>query len=183
MKLLFIRHRHPLAGALAAGVLVSLLAVWPASAALFVILEPTAGPPGTDVTGRTGGEGAFASQVDPLPAYLAAKAAADAVTSPDDPRLIGIGALDVDATGNGKITFRVPQVEPGDYVVIVSCPSCAPFSAGRTIAPVADFRVTPSPPATDAIAVDPSGQFGPIAVIGWLLLVLLLGGVRQLLVR
>lgn len=174
-----------LPGVLATVVVLSLLAVGPASAALFVVLEPTSGPPGTQVTGRTGGEGAFSTQVDPLPTYLVAKGAADSATSPDDPGLIAIGELVVDAAGNGRISFSVPQVEPGDYVVIVFCPSCAPFSAGRTMAPVADFRVTSSLPATDTVPVDSVGWSGLSAVFAALLLlaVVLLAVLRRRLVR
>jgi len=184
VKHLSVGRNLSLAGALAAAVLLSLLAVGSASAALFIVLEPTSGPPGTEVAGRTGGEGAFSTQVDPLPTYLVAKAAADSVSSPDDPGLIAVGELIVDAAGNGRISFRVPQVEPGDYVVIVFCPSCAPFSAGRTMAPVADFQVTSSPPATDTVPVDPARWSGPIAVLAALLLaVVLLAALRQRLAR
>lgn len=168
MKQPSIGRRLALSGALAAA-LVSLLATVPVAAALYLILDPLSGPPGTEVTGRTGGEGAVATQVDPLPAYLVPAAAADAVTTPDDPRLVRIGELVVDASGNGRISFRVPHVEPGDYVVMVFCPGCAPFSAGRTMAPMADFYVTPPPPATDTTPVPPKG-WQPLVLAGGALL-------------
>lgn len=135
-------------------------------AALFLILDPVSGPPGTQVAGRTGGEGAFSSQVDPLPSYLVASASAGLVTSPDDPRLIEIGELGVDPGGNGRITFVVPRIDPGRYVVMVHCPSCAPFSFGSVMAGVAEFQVTPSPPTTDNLPGAP-GRRGPHpAVVG-----------------
>jgi len=184
VKHLTVTRNRSIPGALAAAVLLSLLVVGSASGALFVILEPTSGPPGTEVTGRTGGDGAFASQVDPLPTYLVAKAAADSVTSPEDPGLIPIGELIVDEGGNGRISFLVPQVEPGDYVVIAFCPSCAPFNAGWTMAPVADFHVTSSPPATDTVPVDPARWPGLIALLAaQLLTVVLLAALRQRLMR
>jgi hypothetical protein len=158
-------------GALGLAALLALLSAGPTAAALFLLLDPDSGPPGTEVTGQTGGEGAFATLVDPLPAYLVAAAAADSVTNPDDPNLVEIGELVVDASGNGEILFRVPQIEPGDYVVMVFCPSCAPFSAGRAMAPVADFRVTPSTPATDTAPAAPDGWFLFVLVGGVLLLV------------
>jgi hypothetical protein len=169
----FIGRGVSLPGALVTAALLALAAAVPAVAALFVNLDPTSGPPGTEVTGRTGGEGAIAAQVDPLPAFLVVAATADSVTSPDDPNLIEIGELVVDAAGNGRISFRVPQIEPGDYVVMVFCPDCAPFSAGRTMAPVADFRVTPLPPATDTEPVAPDGVSVLLIVAG---VVLLAGG-------
>lgn len=137
-----------------------------AIAALFLVLDRDSGPPGTRVAGRTGGNGAFATQVDPLSTYLVSQAAANQVTSPNDPRLIKIGRLVVDAARNGRITFVVPQIDPGRYVVMVECPSCAQFSAGRTMLSVADFRVTASPPATDTEPYRPVQGDGPWAVIG-----------------
>jgi hypothetical protein len=125
------------------------LAAGTAIAALVLVLDRDSGPPGTRVTGQTAYNGAFATHVDPLSTYLVSQAAADGVTSPNDPHLIKIGRLVIDAARNGRITFDVPPVDPGSYVVMVQCPSCAQFNAGRTMLPVADFRVTASPPATD----------------------------------
>ena len=75
------------------------------------------------------------------------------MTGPNDPHLIRIGRLVIDAAGNGRVTFIVPPVDPGRYVVMVHCPSCAEFSFGRTLASVAGFRVTTPPPPT---ATEPS---------------------------
>ena len=142
----------------------SLLAAGSVSASLFVILEPAAGPPGTDVSGQTGGERAFTSQLDPLPAYLVAAGAADAVATPDDPHLVQIGELVVDASGNGRISFHVPVVEPGNYVLMVFCPSCAATSAGRSMLGVAEFRVTTAPPHTDTLR---SAELARPVLVDW----------------
>jgi hypothetical protein len=142
------------------------LAASTAIAALVLVLDRDSGAPGIRVTGQTGGNGVFATQVDPLSTYLVSQTAADQVTSPNDPHLIKIGRLVIDAAGNGRITFVVPQVDPGSYVVMVQCPSCAQFSAIRTMLPVADFRVTASPPATDTEPSRPAPGNLRWAVIG-----------------
>jgi hypothetical protein len=139
-------------GSLVAAALVSLLGTSTAAAALFLVLEPSSGRPGTEVTGQTGGNGAFVESVEPLPTYLVARSTAGAVTEPDDSRLVEIGKLIVDAAGDGRITFDVPEVDPGKYSVMVFCPSCAPYSAGRTMLWVADFEVTSASPSTDTRA-------------------------------
>ena len=141
--------RTSLHAAVAAASLAWLFTAASVMAAVFVVLDRTSGPAGARVTGTTAGHGAFARQVDPLATYLVASAAADHVTSPDDARLVDIGRLAVDADGNGRIAFVVPRLDPGPYVVMVHCPSCAAFSFGRTMLPVADFRVIPSAPYTD----------------------------------
>jgi len=147
-------------------------------ASLVLILDSTSAPAGARVTGRTGGEGAFASQVDPLTTYLVASAVADQVTTPDDARLVEIGRLVVDAGGNGQIAFVVPRLDPGPYAVMVHCPSCAVTSSGRTMLPVADFRVTASVPSTDTGPSDPSRLPSPGAL--WTVLIAALIGVLAL---
>lgn len=157
----------------AAGVAASLMllvTVGSVQAALFLILDPVSGPPGTHVSGRTGGEGAFSSQVDPLTSYLVASDSAGLVTSPDDAGLIEIGQLVVDPAGNGRITFVVPRIDPGSYVVMVHCPSCAPFSSGSVMAVVADFQVTPSAPNTDTAPDAPALRGPDPAVLGTFLI-------------
>jgi len=118
-------------------------------AALFLVLAPESGPSGTEVTGRTGGEGAFASSVvGPLQTYFVDQADADGVSSPDDPALVDIGQLMIDTSGNGSIRFVVPDLAPGGYEVVVHCPQCAEFNAGRIMLGVASFDVTRKPPDT-----------------------------------
>jgi hypothetical protein len=94
-----------------------------------------------------------------LPTYLIDRRSADTVTSPDDPDLVRIGELVVDADGNGRLSFIVPEVDAGDYVVMAFCPACAPTSAGRSMLPIADFRVTLSAPTTDIA----SGSHAPLS--------------------
>jgi hypothetical protein len=165
--------------ALVTGALLAFVLVWPVAAALFLILEPTSGPPGSEVTGRTGGEGAFSTPVLPLSTYLVAETAAASVSNPADPRLVPIGELVVDAAGNGAIVFHVPPVEPGGYVVMVFCPSCADFSGGQAMAPLADFRVTSPPPATDTAAGDQAGTVWVAALAALLLASVLLSAARR----
>jgi hypothetical protein len=142
------------------------LASGTAVASLVLVLDRDSGPPGTRVTGRTGGNGAFATTVDPVATYLVERPAADHVTSPNDTHLIRIGRLIVDAARNGRITFIVPRVDPGSYVVMVRCRSCAQFSAGRTMIPVASFRVTSPLPATDVEPAHPVRGDTSMAAIG-----------------
>jgi len=150
------RARHPAATIVA--VLLWLGAAGPAAAALWVELDPTSGPAGTEVTGRTGGHGAFRTEIDPLRAFMVASAAADAVTTPDDTMLVEIGRLDIDHAGNGRISFSVPDVPPGRYVVMVFCPTCTPTSGGRSMLGVAEFEVTALLPSTDTVAVTASSR-------------------------
>lgn len=72
-------------------------------------------------------------------------------------------------TGSGRISFVVPKLEPGDYVLMVFCPSCAPTSAGTTMLEVADFTVTPSPPTTDTLPSTPPSSFAVVGLVAALL--------------
>jgi len=158
--------------------LASLFVPETATAALVVTLEPASGPPGIEVRGRTVGQAAFSAQVDPLPTSLVERTSAGAVKTPADPRLVEIGVLVVDPDGNGRITFRVPTLDPGDYAVMVFCEPCAPTSAGRTMLPVAGFRVTSQSPSTDTTEASSAGlqdllRVGAIAALTALTLVML----------
>lgn len=127
------------------GLILGIVQVAIATASLFVVLDRSSGPPGTRISGQTAGLGAFLGPLDPLRTFLIRAAEAEDITEPMDPRLVEVGRLIVDASGNGRLTFVVPDVAPGAYVVMAHCPSCAPTSAGRTMAPLADFRVTALP--------------------------------------
>ena len=123
-------------------IVAALITAGSVNAALFLVLAPESGPSGTEVAGRTGGEGAFASSVvGPLQTYFVDQADADGVSSPDDPALVDIGQLMIDTNGNGSIRFVVPDLAPGGYVVMVHCPQCAEFNAGRIMLGVASFDV------------------------------------------
>lgn len=152
-------------------VVATLLMAGSASASLFLIFAPEGGPPGIEVTGRTGGEGAFASAVvGPFQTYLVDQAEADGVTSPNDPALFDIGQLVVDAGGNGSIRFVVPDVAPATYAVMIHCPPCAEFSGGRVMLEVASFEVTPKAP--DSAILDRFPLPAALTAFGGLLLVI-----------
>lgn len=127
--------RAPYAIATIVAVLLWLGVAGPATAALWVELDPSLGPAGTEVTGRTGGNGAFRTEVGPLRAFMVASAAADAVTTPDNTTLVEIGRLVIDDAGNGRISFSVPDIPPGRYDVT------APFPSTDTVAVAASSRL------------------------------------------
>jgi hypothetical protein len=112
----------------------------PARGALFMEFDPPRGRPGTIVTGRTAGEGALTGGTGRrFLVYL------DSLETKD---WIPIGHVAVDKRGNGTLEFEVPDVPGGKYTVLMSCPPCAPYSAGRTEVPIGDFTVIgPPPPA------------------------------------
>ena len=152
-------------------VVATLLTAGIVNASLFLILTPESGPSGTEVTGRTGGHGAFAtSVVGPLQTYFVDQADADGVISPDDPALVDIGQLMIDRSGNGSIRFVVPNLAPGAYVVMVHCTPCASFSAGRVMLDVASFDVTLKAPDTAMVDRFPAAllltAFGVMLVLG-----------------
>jgi len=149
------RFRPALTAAIAA-VAVALAAA-PAGAALFVVLEPASGAPGTGIIGRTGGQGALGDSPDArIPLFLVAEGVvgdlpgkvdgADALTT--DGRLLPIGDLVGDPDGNGLLEFAVPELPPARYEVFAYCPSCEPYSFGRNLVPVGEFQVT-----------DPAGRY------------------------
>lgn len=111
--------------------LVALLAA-PAHAALWMEFEPASGHPGTEVTGRTAGNGAMRAGDGPFPAFLVVVA-----TNERTP----IGEVVVDRHDNGTLRFTVPEVPGGKYEIQIHCEPCAPFSAGQTELTVGEFRV------------------------------------------
>src|SRR5439155_25768582 len=97
-----------------------------AGAALWLVLKPAGGPPGTAVVGRTGGEGALSALAPTdLPVFLGSSPGYEAVGRSTDPAglaaagLVRVGTLRADADGNGTTSFRIPSVEPGTYTVVV----------------------------------------------------------------
>jgi hypothetical protein len=87
----------------------------------------------------------------PIPVFLAPAEATDEIRSSRDPRLVRIGALRIDAAGNGRFRFTVPDLPPGRYSTFLLCRECARFSAGRTFLPgdvrPGAFRVLGAPGA------------------------------------
>ena len=126
-----------------------------ASASLWLTFSTTRAPPGTVVTARTFGRGSLAA-VPPdtrLRVFLV-RAGEQDVTSPADRRLVPLGELTVDARGNGRLRFEVPDVAPGDYTTYTHCPPCAASSAGRELLPTGPER-----PFVVAAAASGAGSF------------------------
>jgi hypothetical protein len=103
-----------------------------AEAALWMEFEPRHAYPGSSVEGRTMGNGALSPDSGPLPAYLRAVASND---------LIPIGNVRVDARGNGRLSFTVPEISGGWYSVVMSCPSCSVYSTHGDEVKVGNLRV------------------------------------------
>jgi hypothetical protein len=133
--------------AIAAGaaVLGAALLAAPAQAALSLVFSKSSAAPGDVVRVRTGGEGAF---LEPARrgefrrgprVFLAPKAAARSIRSTRDRRLTLVGRLAVDRKGNGRLTFTVPKLRPGEYTTFVHCVPCARYSNGRTLLATGPF--------------------------------------------
>jgi hypothetical protein len=136
--------------AIAAGVtvLAAVLLAAPAQAALFLVFSKSSAAPGDVVRVRTGGEGALLEPVrrgelrrGPR-VFLAPKAAARSIRSTRDSRLKLIGRLIVDRKGNGRLTFTVPSLRPGEYTTFVHCVPCGRYSNGRTLLATGPFSGT-----------------------------------------
>jgi hypothetical protein len=84
--------------------------------------------------------------------------------------LVDIGQLMIDTSGNGSIRFVVPNLVPGGYVVMVHCPPCAEFNAGRVMLGLASFDVTRKAPDTALLDRFPAAvlltAFGGLLLIG-----------------
>jgi hypothetical protein len=169
----------PLLVAVVASVLIVLTLAAPVQAALFVRLDRTAAAPGTLIHGVTGGEGAFASDAPPkMEVFLARAAVADAISARDDPRLTVVAVLQVNSFGDGWVTFRVPQLAAGRYTLLLDCPTCAAYSAGRVMVPVATLRITALPDSSTVGTIVPRSA----AIDTWVLLPILTLAVLLLLV-
>lgn len=121
--------------------------------------------------GQTIGKRAFSGRELPssLRTFLLPNDESDPQHLQDD-NLVPVGLLEVNGVGNGRIDFEVPDIDPGGYVVIVSCPSCAPYSAGRELLPAGEFRVLGN---SEIDASQPSlivaiGLLGVLAILGFL---------------
>jgi hypothetical protein len=108
-------------------------------AALFFIFRPSSAHIGDTVVVRTGGtprsftlSDRARPLLDPIRLYLVRNEVADQVRSRRDFRLVSIGTLVPDKNGRGILSFRVPDLRPGRYAAVASCPDCARFSSGRT---------------------------------------------------
>lgn len=129
-----------------AGFAVAAALAAPAGAALWLLFSQTTATPGDEVAVHTAG-GAFTAWVrsgalrkaPPLRLFLVRAELADRINGIGDRRLIDLGRLTVDRRGVGSARFRVPNVRPGDYDVLLRCTLCAPRSAGRTLMPAGPF--------------------------------------------
>jgi hypothetical protein len=150
-----------------------------ASASLWLELEPRKAPPLAVVHARTIGSGAvLAARDSQLDVYLAPVKAGQ-IDDPLSEDLTPIGQMVVDSNGNGTIDFQVPQLPAGKYEVMLWCPPCAQYSAGRKLLGAGTFRVTEPvavPSSVPALAPEVSTSRTPwllilsVGVLGALLL-------------
>jgi hypothetical protein len=158
-------HSRPLPAAVL-GLVASLTLSTDVAAALWLQLDRTSGPVGAVVHGRTGGNGPFGDgTARSLDVFIAPETVAESVVAPDDPRLVAIGALRIDEVGNGELTFTVPHVAAGRYTLVLHCPSCAEFSAGRVILPVANLTVAAAPDTSVEEFIRPPLESAPGALL------------------
>lgn len=61
------------------------------------------------------------------------------IASVNDDRLVLLGRLRIDESGNGFLRFVVPDVPPGDYTTLTHCGPCAASSGGRKLLPTGPF--------------------------------------------
>lgn len=111
----------------------------PPSALLFAF-EHTSATTGDVISIRmtTRGKDRVRALRRPIRLYLAPKSSAPSLRTRFDPRLHFVGAM-VRGSG-GKLRFRVPPLDTGDYVAAAWCPGCASLTGGRTF-----FAFTPGP--------------------------------------
>jgi len=110
------------------------------SASGFFVFSRTIAEPGERVVAETGGKGAFGAGLRgrTMPVFLVPADAVEHVRTGDD-RLTPLGLMRVDPEGDGSLTFRVPNLPPGEYVTIVHCRACASSSGGRVLLPFGPF--------------------------------------------
>jgi hypothetical protein len=110
-----------------------------AHAALFFLFDPTTAEPGHVVTIRLGGtprdydaERRKLPLQRPIRVYLVPAESAAEIRGRFDRRLHFVGSVRPDRTGRGALTFALPPLDAGIYVVAAWCPGCARFSFGNT---------------------------------------------------
>jgi hypothetical protein len=133
-----------------------------ASGALFLRFSPTRADAGEVVIAHTAGKGALANipkGSPPLRVFLVPASEADRIASPSDGRLLALGRLQVDPSGDGSLRFTVPDVAPGSYTTLTYCAPCAAFSGGRTMAPTGPF------PGSFVVTRERGGDFPLWAVL------------------
>lgn len=152
----------------------------PAQAALWLDISPSSAVPGTSVSGRTIGNGSLQLVgATALPAWLV-----NAELWKRHESIAGstsIGELTPDRKSNGRVSFVVPEVRPGNYLVVVQCDACASHSGWRTTFPVGEFVVRdPNRPLAGAVAAASDGPMtvGVLAIGGALVLAIAFGLIR-----
>ena len=117
-----------------------------AGAAIALSFTPASAPPGAEVTLTSEGM-ALGDPESGFNLYLApSQRVADAVTGPDRPRhpaLVPLGHFDGEMASGQSVTFTVPDVDAGRYVMVVHC-ECD--GAGGTISAVEEFEVASGVP-------------------------------------
>jgi hypothetical protein len=133
-------------------------------ASLWLTYDPPSGSPGTIVSVRTGGTGAFglSSVGDVFPFYLVLDDSGD--------ELLRLGSLKVNSKHDGTGRFVVPDVAPGRHGVMVRCEPCAEFSNGRSLLPMGLFTVLSAVPgtATRDNARPHSTPTSAVVLVAWL---------------
>lgn len=166
-----------------------LLLVSPAQASLFLVFkgdgsrmapsnpangEGGVGAPGQRIEARKGGQGAM-GDIKTMPAFLTPPTHVPSRRSLHSRMdVFSLGRIVANAEANGLLEFTVPEVKPGIYQIVVFCPECTSFSAGRSVLPVAPFRVvrTPLLPATGSSHPAPVGIALLVIALGALALAL-----------
>ena len=129
-----------------------------ADAAPGLVLDRPTAQPNERVTARA----TAASPRRSLRLYLLRADAAAVVRDRRDKRLALVGSLLPNRTGRGALTFSVPALDPGAYVLAVWCRSCAAKGEGSTFFVRRQARLTieaaPSCPVTLPNGNRPPGQ-------------------------
>lgn len=104
-----------------------LLSSDPAAAAIGVEVDPAEAPPGASATATS-----IDRSIEPIPSgrleilLAPSQRAADTARGPNDPRLVSIGELVAKKRCVGRLSFTVPDVAAGDYVLVAHCAECTP---------------------------------------------------------
>ncbi len=128
------------------------------SAASWVEFHPPSAAAGEVVEARAYGFPASSS----LAVFLAPKAVANSIQTPDDARLIPLGKLTVAQSNEGRLRFVVPNLSPAVYQGLIHCESCA----STRLLPGDYFRITAPVWQSVGIVATVAGLF-LIAVSVW----------------
>jgi hypothetical protein len=97
----------------------------PAAAAVVIEVDPPAAPPGATVIARAVERSLVLIPSGRLEIFLApSQRAADTARGPEDARLIRVGELVANGQCGGRLSFTVPHVAAGEYVLAAHCAEC-----------------------------------------------------------